>query len=662
MSKKKVKSKEAESVKGVLEITRSGMGFVMVPGRSSDILIRPNNINDAFDGDTVIVKVKQGGRGKRSEGEVAGVVHRKQAEFVGKIQLNTHFAFFTPSSERPIPDFFIRSENLNGAKEGDKVIAQLIGWRKGDRKPEGRVVSVLDARNEVDMAMKEIIIQNGFQVNFSQEVLGESEKLTEVLDKVELKSRRDFREVLTVTIDPVDAKDFDDAISFKKLEDGNFEIGVHIADVSHFVQPGTPLDEEAYKRSCSVYLPDRVVPMLPERISNELCSLRPNEEKFCFSAVFTITPKGKITDTWLGPSAIKSDRRFTYEEVQAIIEAGSGELHEELGQINKLARIFREERFAGGAINFSSIEVRFLLDAEGRPRGIILKESKEAHQLIEEFMLLANKAVANYIHQKKKNNQSIPFPYRIHDVPDQEKLKPFAAFAGKFGYKFNIGNPRAIATSFNQLLKDVTGKPEQLVLEQLGIRTMAKAEYSTENIGHYGLGFENYCHFTSPIRRYPDIMVHRILREVLAGGFPVDKKMEEKCDHTSERERAAMEAERAANKYEQVLFMQDKVGEEMDGIISGVSSFGFWVETLEEKCEGMVSVKDLSDYDDFRHDEADYSLVGLHTGRKFRMGDTVHVRLLAANTEKRQLDFEWIPDNGDESQKSLTGRKNKKKK
>ncbi|MCO6496391.1 MAG: ribonuclease R [Chitinophagaceae bacterium] len=659
MGKKKGKKKEVRRVQGVLEITRSGMGFVTVKGKSIDVLIRPNDINEALDGDTVVADIKNT-RGQRPEGKITGVVERKQTEFVGTVQLNTHFGFLVVSTDKAVPDFFIRAENLNGAKNGDKVVAELLGWRKGDRKPEAKVLYRLDAKNEVDMAMKEIIIQNGFSINFPKEVLDESLHLKAEVTEQELKQRRDFRDVLTVTIDPADAKDFDDAISFRKLETGNFEIGVHIADVSHFVRPGSALDDEAYKRACSVYLPDRVVPMLPEKISNELCSLRPDEEKFTFSAVFTITPKGKVTDSWLGPTIIRSNRRFAYEEVQAIIESGKGELSEELVQLNKIARILREQRFAKGAINFTSIEVRFLLDAEGRPRGVILKESKESHQLIEEFMLLANRTVANYVHKIKKHNETIPFPYRIHDVPDQDKLKPFAVFAGKFGYKFDITTPKAVASSFNAMIQNVDGKPEQQILEQLGIRTMAKAEYSTDNIGHYGLGFDNYCHFTSPIRRYPDVMVHRILRKVLTGEFPVDKSMEKKCDHSSERERAAMEAERAANKFEQVLYMQDKVGEEMDGIVSGVSSFGFWVETIEGKCEGMVNVRDLSDYDDFRHDEAEYSLVGLRTGKRFRMGDPVRVKLVAANIEKRQLDFEWIPHR--KKNQDTTKGKNKKRK
>ncbi len=643
MSKKTSKKKDV-IVKGVLEVTRSGMGYVIVEGRDTDILVRPGELNKAMDGDTVRVRLKNSNGKKRIEGIVTDVIERKQKEFIGTIEVSDRFAFFVPTSVSAIPDFYISKENLNGAEDKDHVVVQLLSWEKGEKKPEGKVLSVLEMKNPVDIAMKEIIVQNGFSINFPAEVLQQAEALNPEITQEELRKRRDFRSVLTFTIDPVDAKDFDDALSIRKLENGDYEIGVHIADVSHFVMPGTALDDEAYRRATSVYLPDRVVPMLPEKISNELCSLRPNEDKYCFSAVFTFGENGKEKDAWFGKTVIHSDHRFSYEDVQETIEKGEGLYKDEIFLLNKIAKQMRKERFKKGAINFSSIEVRFLLDAEGRPRGIILKESKEAHQLIEEFMLLANREVAAYAQKVKINKEPIPFAYRIHDTPDDEKLRPFVAFARKFGYRFDMHDEKATTQSFNNLLEEIKGKPEQHVLEQLGIRTMAKAAYSTENIGHYGLGFKNYCHFTSPIRRYPDVMVHRALLEILNNNIDPDKKMEQKCRYCSERERGAMEAERAGNKYEQVLYMSDKVGEEMDGVISGVSSFGFWVETVKEKCEGLVSVKDLAEYDDFSHDEADYSLSGLRTGKKFRMGDTVRVQLVAANLEKRQLDFDWIPD------------------
>jgi ribonuclease R len=659
MSKKTGKNKPVPGVKGTLDITRSGMGYVIAEGRDKDVLVRPQDFNKAMHGDTVMVKIKESA-GRRIEGVIQEVLERKQTEFIGNIEVYENFAFFKPDSQKPMPDFYISIKNLNGAKNNDRVVVKFLDWEKGEKKPEGEVVSVLQAKDAGDMAMKEIIIQNGFTLEFPQPVLDELNNLDDTIDANELAKRKDYRDVLTFTIDPADAKDFDDALSIKTLSDNDFEIGVHIADVSHFVKPGTALDEEGYTRATSVYLPDRVNPMLPEKISNELCSLRPNEDKFTFSVIFKINNKGKVKEYWVGKTFIHSDHRFNYDEVQQIIETGNGQYSEEISLLNSLAKNFRKERFKNGAINFSSTEVKFRLDENGKPLGIIVKESKESHQLIEEFMLLANRTVAAHVSKMKVDKKPIPFPYRIHDTPDEEKLKPFAAFAKKFGYKFDLKDEDAIAKSFNQLMIDVHGKPEQHVLEQLGIRTMAKAIYTPENVGHYGLGFENYCHFTSPIRRYPDILVHRILHEILENNVHPDKKMEQKCVHCSQRERAAMEAERAGNKYKQVEFMMDKLGEDMEGVISGVSSFGFWVETVNEKCEGLVSIKDLSDYDDFRHDDTDYALVGIRTGKKFRMGDKVEIKLVAANLEKRQLDFEWIPNIESLKEKAIKAKKKRK--
>lgn len=656
MSKKTGKKKQDALVKGVLDITRSGIGYVIAEGRDNDVLVRPNDFNKAMHGDTVRVKVKQS-NGRRIEGVVEEIVERKQTEFIGDIEVKENFAFFKPNSQKPIPDFYISIKNLNGAKNNDRVVVKLLNWEKGEKKPEGEVITVLQAKDMNDMAMKEILIQNGFPLEFPKVVLEEVAELKEAIKEKELAKRKDYRNVLTFTIDPADAKDFDDALSIQKIAKDEYEIGVHIADVSHFVKQGSELDKESYSRATSVYLPDRVNPMLPEKISNELCSLRPHEDKHTFSVIFKINNKGKIKDYWLGKTFIHSDHRFNYDEVQEIIETNTGRYVEEIQHLNTLAKNFRKERFKNGAINFSSTEVKFQLDETGKPIRIIVKESKEAHQLIEEFMLLANRTVAAHIDKIKIDKKPIPFPYRIHDTPDEEKLKPFVAFAKKFGYKFNMNNEAEVAASFNQLLQDVHGKPEQHVLEQLGIRTMAKAIYTSENIGHYGLGFEYYCHFTSPIRRYPDVMVHRILQEVIENKIHPDKNMEEKCRHCSAKERAAMDSERAGNKYKQVEFMMDKVGEDMEGVISGVASFGFWVETVNEKCEGLVSVRDLSDYDDFRHDDTDYAFVGLHTGKKFRMGDKIKIKLVAANLEKRQLDFEWIP--GVESLRVKAVKKNK---
>ncbi len=642
--KEKKKSSQVEIIKGRLDISRSGMGYVIADGVEKDILVRPHDFNRALHGDLVRVQVNKGiSRDRRAEGKITDVVERKQTEFIGNIQKNKNFAFFIPASEKPIPDFYITDDKLNGAEDGDRVIVKLVSWDKADKKPVGEVISILMAEDENDAAMKEILIEAGFALEFSKEVMHETGRLEPDITREELRRRRDCRDILTFTIDPVDAKDFDDAISIRNLDNGNYEIGVHIADVSHFVGYGSQLDKAAYERATSVYLPDRVNPMLPEKISNELCSLRPHEDKYTFSTIFQINNRGEIKHSWIGRTIIHSNHRFTYEEVQEIIEKKDGMHFKAILLLNELAQRFRKERFRNGAINFSSQEVRFQLDEKARPVGIVIKESKEAHQLIEEFMLLANRTVAAYVSKIKINKEAIPFPYRIHDTPDDEKLKPFVAFARKFGYIFDMHDENAVASSFNKMLKDVQGKPEQHVLEQLGIRTMAKAMYTPQNIGHYGLGFDHYCHFTSPIRRYPDIMVHRILQQCLDKHVVPDKKMEDKCRHCSERERKAMEAERAGNKYKQVEFMKNYLGQEFEGVISGVASFGFFVETVEHKCEGMVTIRDLNVYDDFRLDEADYALVGMRSKHKFRMGDMVRIKVLAANLTKRQLDFEWVP-------------------
>jgi len=597
------------------------------------------------------------------QGEIKKVIQRKRTEFIGHLQMNKGFAFFVAEMDKPIPDIFIPLENINGANDNDRVVVRLLQWESDGKRPMGEVVTVLDPENSNDAAMKEILLDAGFPLEFPEEALEVAARIPDVIPGDEIRRRKDVRDIFTrrkdvrdiftITIDPVDAKDFDDAISFRKLKNGYFEIGIHIADVSHYVEPDNALDKEAYHRSTSVYLPYRVNPMLPEHISNVLCSLRPKEDKLTFSAIFQVNAKAEVKQYWLGKTVIHSDHRFTYEEVQAInrftyeevqaiIEEKAGLYAEEILILNDIAQKFRKKRFDNGAINFSSQEVRFKLNEKGDPIGITIKESFEAHQLIEEYMLLANRTVAENIAKIKINNKPLPFPYRTHDDPDEEKLVPFAAFAKKFGHKFDTSSPETIAASFNQLLKDVYGRPEQHVLEQLGIRTMAKAKYTTENVGHYGLGFEHYCHFTSPIRRYPDIQVHRILFDVLNDKVNPDKKLEEKCKHTSERERAAMEAERAANKYKQVQYMKNFLGEEFEGVISGVASFGFWVETVEHKCEGLVSINSLLEYDEFRHIESDYCLAGQRSGRKFRMGDKVWIKVVAANLTKRQLDYEWV--------------------
>lgn len=642
-SKRKGGAKKSHDLQGRLEITRSGMGFVVVEGEETDILVRPSDFNTAMHGDTVRVRLKEDRDGRRKQGVVVGVTERKQTEFIGSLQMNKGFAFFVNEGDKRTPDIYIPERAFNDAKEGDRVVVRIKEWdAESGKRPVGEVVSILNAEDINDMAMKEILLEAGFPIEFPDDAMEEAARIPDTISLEEIKKRRDFRSILTFTIDPVDAKDFDDALSVRILKNGNYEIGVHIADVSHYVVPDTALDEIAYKKATSVYLPDRVNPMLPEHISNVLCSLRPHEDKLTFSAVFEMTPKGTVKKYWLGKTVIHSNHRFTYEEVQEIIEKETGIYEDEIMLLNNIAQRLRKKRIESGAINFSSQEVRFKLDDKGAPVGIVVKESKESHQLIEEFMLLANRYVAQHVSKIEVDKKPIPFPYRVHDLPTEEKLLPFMAFARKFGHKFDTSTPEKTAESFNQMLKDVQGKPEQHVLETLGIRTMAKAVYTGENIGHYGLGFEDYCHFTSPIRRYPDVMVHRILEGILDDKIRIDKKLEQKCKHCSERERAAMDAERAANKYKQVEYMRNFLGEEFEGVISGVAAFGFWVETIEHKCEGMVSITSLAEYDEFRLVETDYSLVGMRSGRRFRMGDRVRIKVVSANLEKRQLDYEWV--------------------
>jgi ribonuclease R len=634
-------SVQKKTFKGILEVTRSGMAFVIVDGLTKDIMVKQKNLHTALDKDEVLVDVLKAARNEgRMEGIITDILKRNKTEFTGTLQVSKSFAFLIPEKGLFMPDIYIPANSLGTAKSGDKAVVKIVAWGEKSRKPVGEIVEILDASDTNDLAMKEILIEAGFPLSFPKEVLDELNTIQENISEEEVGKRKDIRKILTMTIDPVDAKDFDDAISIRLLKNGYYEIGVHIADVSHYVLPGTELDKEADKRATSVYLPDRVLPMLPEKISNELCSLRPHEDKLTFSAMFQMNEKGEIRQHWIGRTVIHSDHRFTYEEVQEIIESKEGPFKNEVLLLNKIAQTLRAQRFAHGAINFSSQEVRFKLDETGKPIGIVVKESKEAHQLIEEFMLMANKTIAAYVAKLRINKQPIPFPYRVHDTPDPEKLKVFALFAGKFGYKFDLSTPESIATSFNNMLLQVKGKPEQPVLETLGIRTMAKAIYTVNNVGHYGLGFEDYCHFTSPIRRYPDVLVHRVLAECLANSVRPDKQMEQKCKHSSEMERKAMEAERAGNKYKQVEYMQQFIGDTFDGVISGVAHFGFWVETMDTKCEGLISIHNLNKREEFQFNEGEYALVGQSTGRKFRIGEKVSIRVVAANLAKRQLDYD----------------------
>lgn len=641
-NKKKNKHQDAgrKLYTGRLEVTRSGMGFVVVEGMDKDIMIERDNMHTALNGDEVKVEVRgYSDNNKRLKGTIKEIIRRKQSEFSGKVEVHPHFAFLVPDSDKMPVDIFIPLHLLNGAKSGDHAMARVVEWTGKTKNPVGEILSVLTHESMNEIAMQSLLTENGFPLSFPDDVLEDAARYPEGVDKQEIKKRKDIRSILTMTIDPVDAKDFDDALSFRELKAGEYEVGVHIADVSHYIEPDSALDVEAYRRATSVYLPDRVSPMLPERLSNELCSLRPHEDKYTFSVIFHINKQGKVKDHWIGKTVIHSDRRFAYEEVQEIIKGADGDHMSELRTLNEIAQNIRAYRFKKGAINFSSQEVRFTLDETGKPTGIVIKESKEAHQLIEEFMLLANRTIAEYVGDIKHKGEKVPFPYRVHDVPDEDKLRVFTLFAARFGVKFDLSTPETISGSFNEMLKKVEGTPEQHVLEQLGIRTMSKAVYTTDNIGHYGLGFKHYCHFTSPIRRYPDVLVHRILQQCIENNIHPVKHLETKCRHCSDQERRAMDTERAANKYKQVEFMQEHVGEDFDAVISGVAAFGFWAETVEHKCEGMVSFNDLLEFDDFEFSERDYALVGRATGLRFAMGDEVRIKVIAANLTKRQIDF-----------------------
>lgn len=628
------------TVSGKIDVSRSGMAFVTVEGMERDVIVYPENLNTALKGDTVRIELmlKKNRGSNRVEGVVKEVTERKQTEFLGRLEVKPNFAFLIPDSDKVPMDIFIPSENLNGGIHGDKAVVKVTEWRKS-KNPVGTVLRIITNESANEVAMQDILSENGFPLEFPDEVMEEAARISDYLDAKEIARREDFRNTLTITIDPVDAKDFDDAISIKELKSGYYEVGVHIADVSHYVQENTDLDKEALNRATSVYLPDRVLPMLPEHLSNQLCSLRPNEEKFTFSAIFEINKQGKIRNYRLGKTVIKSARRFTYEEVQEIIEGKEGDYATEIHLLDTIAKALRKKRFDHGAINFSTTEVRFKLDENAVPVGIVIKESKDAHKLIEELMLLANRYVAQHVGAIEYQGKPLPFPYRVHDQPNEEKLAAFAAFAAKFGYKLNLHNPETITQTFNELLRDVEGKPEQHVLETLGVRTMSKAIYTTENIGHYGLGFEDYCHFTSPIRRYPDVLVHRILYDVLQGKIKPAKGIEEMCKHCSTQERNAMDAERTATKYKQVEYMQQYVGETFDGVVSGVAAFGIFVETVEQKCEGMLSVNELADIDRFEFSEQEYALIGRHTGLRFTIGDRIRIRVDRADLEKRQIDF-----------------------
>ena len=629
-------------ITGIVDMKQTGKAYIITEDLVEDVRIAPNNTHKALHGDKVKVRLFPKRKNAKTEGEIIEIIKREKTRFVGTIQRHKNFAFLIPDNKATPVDIFIPLEELNGAKEGQKAVAEFTEWPDNAKNPFGKIIEVLGDPGVNEVEMHAILAEYNLPSKFDDKIEKAAEEISDIIDEKEIKERRDFRDILTFTIDPFDAKDFDDAISFEKIDEDNYRIGVHIADVSHYVKENSVLDEEAYERATSIYLVDRVIPMLPERLSNYICSLRPDEEKCTFSVVFDMNQKGRISDTWIGKTIIKSNRRFAYEEVQEIIESEKGEFSGEITVINNIAREIRKKRLKNGAIAFDKKEVKFKLDDEGKPLEVYFKEQKDAHKLIEEFMLLANKAVAEKIGKVKGNQKPKTFVYRIHDIPNPEKLNSLSEFVSKLGYKMKTDTRKNISQSFNSLLEKSAGKGEENLIETLAIRSMAKAEYSTQNIGHYGLAFDYYTHFTSPIRRYPDLLVHRLLHAYSnnANSFP-QEIYEEKCQHSSEMESRAQNAERDSIKYKQVEFLSDKIGQEFEGVISGVSKWGIFVEIVENKCEGMIRLRDLSD-DYYYLDEDNYQVVGYNTKKKLKLGDPIMIRIKSADFQKKEIDFERV--------------------
>lgn len=636
-------NREPEYLQGDVDYVNSRFAYIIPEHEQksdNDILVKEQDLKNALDGDLVKVMVYPNkGKSGRQEGKVVEIVERDRDEFVGRVEISPRFAFVVADFKKMHHDIFIKKGDLMDARHNQKVVVKITEWRDEDKNPTGKVVRVLGDSGDHEVEIHSIMAEFGLPFEYPEEVVQEAEALSDKITKEDLKSRRDFKEVPTFTIDPADAKDFDDALSYRPLPNGNYEIGVHIADVTHYIKPQTLLEQEAFDRATSVYLVDRTIPMLPERLSNGICSLRPDEEKLTFSCVFEMDDKSNVVKHWIGRTVTQSDRRFSYEEAQENIDKQEGDYYKELTLLNELAKKIREKRFQKGAINFETIEVKFELDEKGTPLGLVIKERKDIHKLIEEFMLLANKTVAEFIYNRKKGKDT--FVYRIHDYPDIDKLTTFSTFAKKFGHNITIDEETNISHSLNKLMNEIVGKPEQNVLEQLAIRSMAKAKYTTAPKGHFGLAFQHYTHFTSPIRRYPDMMVHRLLQHYLDGGkSPEIEPFEEKCLHSSEREKRAADAERASVKYKQVEYMmlaEDKV---YAGIVTGVTEWGIFVEITETKCEGMVRLQDIKD-DYYELDEKNMRIIGKKNKKMITLGDKVKVKVVNTDINRRTIDLEF---------------------
>lgn len=622
------------TIEGIVEVTSKGNAYVIVEGMDQDVFVRDKFVKNAVTGDRVALSLHSTFKKRKPEGEITEILEHVKSQFVGVIEQSEKFAFLLISDPKIHFDIFLPNKELKNAKNGQKAIVQVDDWGENGMKPSGRIIKVLGYPGEHHVEIHSILAEYDLPYEFDPVIEKAAQNIPSEITKEEIKNRKDFRKVCTFTIDPHDAKDFDDALSVQQLKNGNWEIGIHIADVSHYLQENDLIDVEAQDRATSVYLVDRVVPMLPEILSNQLCSLRPKEEKLCFSAVFELTDKAEILNQWFGRTVILSDHRFTYEDAQSIIENQKGKLADEVLLLDKLAKLLRTKRMSSGAISFEKKETKFHIDTEGNPTEIYLKESKDAHKLVEEFMLLANRKVAEFI-----GKQKLPFVYRIHDSPDPDKLEVFSQFLRKFGYNLQTNNSKKIAHSMNEVLSNSKGTKEQDMIGTLAIRTMAKASYTTENIGHYGLAFDYYSHFTSPIRRYPDIIVHRLLQHYLDNGKAVNKvPIEELCKHSLEMEIKATKAERDSIKYMQAKYMKEHVGTTFQGIISGVTDFGMFVEVVNTGCEGLIRMRDIPG-DFYYYDEDNYCLEGNRTGQIFQLGDTVNIKIRKVDVSKKEIDM-----------------------